>query len=109
MVNRGDIIFINFDPQTGSEQAGLCPALVISTVQYHKTTRTRALVCPITRTNRNLPVHIALDDRTLTYGYVMCDQLKTVDLEARNYRFVEVAPVDIVEDVVDVVADLIGA
>ncbi|MCL2168872.1 MAG: type II toxin-antitoxin system PemK/MazF family toxin [Defluviitaleaceae bacterium] len=108
MVRQGDIIFLDFDPQAGSEQAGVRPALVVSTNKYHFVTSKRAIVCPITRSDRKLPIHIRLDGRTETKGFIMCDQIKTVDLVARGFEFVEKAPSDIVDRVLDVLAEFIG-
>ena len=107
MVKQGDIIRINFDPQVGHEQAGRRPALVISNSNFTMITRTAAMVCPITRTDKNLPLHIRLDDRTQTTGIILCDQAKIIDIRARNFEFVEAAPSDIVSEVVDVVSSFL--
>ena len=61
------------------------------------------MVCPITRTNKMLPFHIELDERTRTTGVVLCDQAKIIDINARNFEFVEKAPKDIVLEVIDTV------
>ncbi|MCL2574587.1 MAG: type II toxin-antitoxin system PemK/MazF family toxin [Defluviitaleaceae bacterium] len=107
MVKQGDIIKLNFDPQMGTEQKGSRPAIVVSNCKFHKITRKRAWVCPITRTDKRYPIHIPLDERTDTGGVVLCDQIKTVDLEARGFEFIEVAPDDILSDVLDVVGGLL--
>jgi len=107
MVRQGDIIKLNFDPQAGHEQKGRRPALVISNTTFSQVTRTAAMVCPITRTDKKLPFHINLDDRTQTTGMILCDQAKIVDIQARNFEFVESAPEDIVLDILDVVAGFI--
>ena len=105
MVKQGDIIFTNFSPQAGSEQSGLRPALVISAQNYHDTRAKRAIVCPITSTDRKLPIHVKLDARTRTHGFIMCDHLKSIDLHARGCRYIETAPRDVVEFVLDIIAD----
>jgi len=105
MVKQGDIIKLNFDPQVGSEQKGSRPALVVSNDKFHKISIKRAWVCPITRTDRGYPVHICLDKRTNTDGVILCDQIKTVDLEARSFEFIEIAPDDVLRDVLDIIAD----
>ena len=74
MVNQGDIILLNFTPQSGHEQKGIRPALVISNKIFNDLTKF-AIVCPITQTNRKYLTHIELDERTKTKGVVMCDQL----------------------------------
>jgi len=107
MVRQGDIIMLNFNPQTGHEQGGRRPALVISNEDFARITKTAAMVCPITRKVKGLPFHINLDDRTNTSGVILCDQAKIIDIQARNYEFVEQAPADIVLDVIDTVSGFI--
>ena len=96
MVKQGDIIMLNFDPQSGREQAGVRPAVVISNDVFNIKTK-MAIVCPITNTNRGFPLHIALDDRTKTTGYVLCEHIKSLDLSARNCKVVERLPDDLLD------------
>ena len=103
MVNQGDIIRLNFNPQTGHEQSGRRPALVISNNSFTQITRTAAMVCPITMTDKSLPFHIKLDDRTKTKGVILCDQAKIIDIQARDFEFVEQAPQNIIFEVIDTV------
>ncbi|MDT3699548.1 MAG: type II toxin-antitoxin system PemK/MazF family toxin [Thermincola sp.] len=99
---QGDIITLDFDPQAGHEQKGHRPALVVSNTTFNRKTRI-AIVCPITNTERGFPLHIPLDERTLATGVVMCEQVKSLDITARNAVFREKAPEDIVEEVLDVI------
>ena len=103
MVNQGDIIWLSFDPRMGTEQKGHRPALVVSNSGYHKASGNRALVCSITRTDKNLPIHVRLDERTKTQGVILSDQITTVDLEARPYKFVETAPKDLLSKVISII------
>ena len=98
MVNQGDIIKINFNPQQGHEQAGYRPAVVISNNFFNKISGF-AIVCPITNTNRNFPLRIKLDDRTVTTGDILCDQVRSLDINARGFNFVEKLPEDILKKV----------
>jgi mRNA interferase MazF len=107
ILKQGDIVTLSFDPQTGHEQKGRRPALVISNRTFHQFTKNMAFVCPITNTNRDLPTQIALDDRTKTSGVVMCDQAKILDMSKRNAVFVEEAPREIVLDAIDIVIGFI--
>lgn len=102
MVNQGDIIRVNFNPQAGHEQAGYRPALVISNNFFNKKTNL-AIVCPITNTDNRFPLHIPLDSRTETTGVILCEHVKALDLTARTYKVVEALPKDVLEKVVDVV------
>ncbi len=100
---QGDIIWLDFDPQTGHEQKGRRPAIVVSNASFNRFTEKAAMVCPITKTFRKIPIQVKLDSRTKTSGVVMCDQAKILDLEQRNAVFIEAAPEDIVLEVIDII------
>lgn len=102
MPEQGDIITLEFDPQVGHEQKGRRPAMVVSNNIFNDFTK-MAMVCPITNNNRSFPLHVALDDRTSTTGVVMCEQIKTLDISARNALFKEKSPQDIMEEVIDII------
>lgn len=102
MVSQGDIIKLNFNPQKGHEQAGYRPAVVISNDLFNTKTNL-AILCPITNTDNKFPLHIPLDSRTQTTGVVLCEHVKTVDLNARPYTMVEKMPKDILCQVIDFV------
>ncbi len=99
---KGDFITLSFDSQSGHEQKGRRPALVISNLLFNKATGL-AIVCPITNTNRNIPFHLPVPSASSLTGFVMAEQVKSVDYNARNAGFVDKAPVQYVEDVVAVV------
>jgi len=93
---QGDIVKMNFDPTLGHEQAGYRPALVVSRDLYNANTK-QIVVCPITSKAKKLPMRIELDERTKTVGYIICDQIRTIDVIARNPSFVETLPGDLLE------------
>jgi mRNA interferase MazF len=66
-----------------------------------------AIVCPITNTNRGFPLHVPLDNRSTITGVIMCEQVKTLDISARSAVFKEMAPLDIIEEVVDKISGFI--
>lgn len=103
---QGDIIFLNFDPQIGHEQRGRRPALIVSNNTFNSFTGI-GVVCPITNTNREIPIHVSLDDRTKTTGVVMCDQVKSLDIRMRNAEFVEKVPEDILAEVIDIIVGFV--
>ena len=102
MVNQGDIIKINFNPQLGHEQAGYRPALVVSNNFFNEKAKL-AILCPITTSDHRFPLHIPLDNRTKTTGYILCEHLKSVDLNVRKYSFVEKIPLDILKQVYEII------
>jgi len=101
-VKQGDIIKTNFSPQAGHEQAGYRPAVVVSCKAFNKTTQ-MPVVCPITNTKRPFPFHVSLDERTKTTGVILCEQIKTVDLDERGMEYVEELPQDMLEKVLNIV------
>lgn len=102
MVRQGTIIRINFNPQSGHEQAGYRPAVVISNNIFNEKTKL-SIVCPITNTNNHFPLHIPLDNRTKTTGVILCEHIKSLDLNSRTYQVVEKLPQDILDKVIDIV------
>ena len=88
---KGDFIVLTFDPQSGHEQMGRRPALVVSNTLFNRRTGL-AMVCPITNTFRDMPFHVKVPDESSVTGYTMVEQLKSVDFVSRRARFVEKAP-----------------
>ena len=102
MVKQGDIIKLSFNPQTGHEQAGYRPAVVVSNNFFNQKT-SMTIVCPITNTNNQFPLHIPLDERVKTTGVILCEQVKALDLKARSYQTIEQLPNDLLQKVLDVI------
>lgn len=103
---QGDIIYLDFTPQSGHEQRGRRPALVVSNNLFNRV-NSLTMVCPITHTDRGLPFHVKLDSRTKTDGVVLCDQARMLDLTSRGASFVEKAPADLVAEAVDLITSFI--
>ena len=100
--SQGDIVWLDFDPQSGHEQRGRRPALVVSNDLFNRVS-SLTMVCPITHTDRNHPFHLRLDGRTKTAGVVLCDQARMLDLNSRNAVFAEKAPEDITAEAADLI------
>ena len=84
--DRGDIIWLNFNPQSGHEQKGRRPALVLSPAIYNNKTDL-ALVCPITSQKKGYPFEVVLGSNKIT-GVVLVDQIKSVDWRERRAELV---------------------
>ncbi len=97
---QGDIVMMNFTPQAGHEQGGRRPALVISNGSFHRYTQL-AIVCPITTKVKDYPMHVPLDERTATTGEILCEHVKSLDLNARMAAFVEALPSNLLEEVLE--------
>ena len=107
MVKQGSILKVNLNPTSGHEQAGYRPVLVISGNQFNSISNDIVIVCPISNTSHKFPLHIPLDNRTTTTGVVICDQVRTLDLTARSYKYIEDVPEDIINDVVSMVNQIL--
>jgi mRNA interferase MazF len=79
---QGEIIWINFDPQSGQEQSGRRPALVLSHASYNEKVG-RAFVCPITTKIKNYPFEVAVSTPTIG-GVILADHCKNLDWRSRN-------------------------
>jgi mRNA interferase MazF len=88
---KGDFITVTFDPQSGHEQKGRRPALVVSNTLFNESTGL-AIVCPITSTDRNYPFHVAIPDNPQVSGFVMVEQVKSIDFRARQTKKIGTAP-----------------
>jgi len=83
---RGDIVWLNFSPQTGHEQQGKRPAVVISPQAYNQKTGL-ALVCPITTKQKGYPFEVKIEIGKIN-GVVLSDQIKNLDWQQRDIQFI---------------------
>ncbi len=95
---RGHLIWVDFSPHAGHEQANRRPALVVSTAEFTALTGF-AIVCPITSQVKRYTFEVALPPDLAVSGVVLCDQVRSFDCTARNAVFVGQAPVEVVEEV----------
>jgi mRNA interferase MazF len=100
----GDIIILSFDPQSGHEQKGRRPALVVSNKIFNKNLGL-AYACPITNTKRDFPFHIKVDSKNIT-GYIMVEQLKSIDYNSRKIKFIEKVKQETLEEVLGIVESI---
>ena len=98
---RGDLIALTFDPQSGHEQKGRRPALVISHHLFNKHTGL-AIVCPITTTERGFPFHVQVTGAPKVTGFVMVEQVKSIDFGARHAKRIAKAPQPVLEEVLSI-------
>ena len=85
--NRGDVVWLAFDPQAGHEQAGVQPAVVLSPQAYNERSRL-IVVVPVTRQIKSYPFEVVLPAGLPVRGAVLSDQIKSVDWRARKARFI---------------------
>ena len=99
--NKGDFIALTFDPQSGHEQRGRRPALVVSNDLFNRHTGL-CIVCPVTNTRRNFPFHVSIPDGEKITGVVMVEQVKSVDFQARSATRLGKAPESVLDDVLSI-------
>ena len=105
---RGDIVWLQFDPLAGHEQAGKRPALVISPSAYNGRVGL-ALLCPITSQQKGYPFEVALPAGLKIQGVVLADQLKSLDWRIRRAERVERVPPDVLDEAAAKIRVLIEA
>ena len=84
--DRGDVVWINFNPQAGHEQAGHRPALVISPAAYNKKIGL-AILCPITTKVKGYPFEVIIPEGLEAKGVILADQVKNLDWRVRKAAF----------------------
>lgn len=85
--DKGDIIWLDLNPQVGHEQAGRRPALVLSPKYYNQKVGL-AIICPITSRVKDYPFIVKIPDNLKVSGVVLSDQLKCLDWEKRNAEYI---------------------
>ncbi|MGH8455312.1 MAG: endoribonuclease MazF [Nevskiales bacterium] len=105
---RGDIIWLDFNPQAGHEQAGHRPALVLTGQRYNRVTG-MAICCPITTRPKGYPFEVPLGASASITGAVLSDQAKSLDWRARNAKRATRVTPEILADVTHRVTVLISS
>ena len=105
--DRGDAIWLSFDPQAGREQAGRRPAMVLSPASYNGKSGL-VVVCPITSRAKGYPFESPLPDGLPLQGVVLADHLRSVDWQARRAEHICRLPEGLIDDVAAKVPALLG-
>ena len=98
---KGDFIAVTFDPQSGHEQKGRRPALVVSNTLFNQQTGL-AIVCPITNTDRGYPFHVTISANPDIRGFVMVEQVKSIDFRARKAKLIGKASDEVFDEVLSI-------
>jgi len=102
---RGDIIWLNFNPGSGHEQKGKRPAIVISPKGYNEKVGL-GLFCPITSKTKNYPFEVKIENEKIT-GVVLTDQIKSLDWKTREIEFIAKETSEKINEIVDKISVLI--
>ena len=81
--DRGDVVWLRFDPQAGHEQTGRRPAVVLSPRAYNRKVGL-ALFCPVTSQVKEYPFEVPLQAGSKLRGVILSDQIKSLDWKARR-------------------------
>jgi mRNA interferase MazF len=93
--DRGDAIWLTFNPQVGHEQAGRRPALILSPASYNGKVGL-AILCPITNQAKGYPFEVAIPKDLAVAGVILADQVKSLDWRGRNAEFINKLPDSVV-------------
>jgi mRNA interferase MazF len=98
---KGDFVIISFTPQSGHEQRGRRPAIVVSSKLFNKATG-MILVCPVTSSKRYSPFHVPVTDAASVSGEIMLEQIKSIDYKCKKVQFIEKASEEVLNEVLSI-------
>ncbi len=104
---RGDVIRLDFHPQTGHEQAGRRPALVLSPTEYNRRVGL-AVVCPMTNQKKDYPWEVEIPDNPFVSGVILADQVKNLDWKQRKAEFICTLEEAVLQEVVEKIIALLN-
>ena len=104
--DRGDLVWLQFNPQAGHEQSGIRPALVISPKSYNSKVGL-ALFCPITKKVKGYPFEVDIPKDQKASGTILSDQIKSLDWRVRKAKKIERVPDEVIQEVLGKVESLI--
>lgn len=96
--DQGDLVWIDFDPQSGREQAGRRPALVPTPARYNRLVGL-LIACPITRQAKGYPFESPLPASLPIQGVVLSDHVRSLDWRTRRAEYICKAPAEVVDGV----------
>ncbi len=96
--NRGDIVFLDFDPIKGHEQGGNRPALVLSPYAYNSATEL-LIACPITSVMKGYPFEVAIPTYKKIKGVILSNYVRSIDWKERRVKFIEKISPELLQEV----------
>jgi mRNA interferase MazF len=104
---RGEVVWITLNPQSGHEQRGRRPALILSPRSYNDKTGL-AILCPITSQVKGYPFEVLLPSGLPVSGAVLSDQVKSLDWRSRKAEPICRLPADVTSEALDKLATLLS-
>jgi mRNA interferase MazF len=105
--DAGDLVWLDFTPQAGREQAGRRPAVVLSPRPYNEKT-SLAIVCPTTSQAKGYPFEVAMPTRSRITGVILADHLKSLDWRERRAQRIGKIPRSHLKQVLELISTLLG-
>jgi len=96
--DRGDAVWLDFDPQAGHEQAGRRPAIVLSPAGYNRNVGL-AIFCPVTTRIKGYPFEVVIPEGLKISGVILADQVKNFDWTVRKTKLITRLPNSVTDEV----------
>ena len=103
----GDVVWITLNPQAGHEQAGRCPAVVLSPQNYNGKIGL-AILCPITKQIKGYPFEVLIPEGLPVAGAILSDQVKSLDWRARDVELIRTLPTETISEVLQKLVTLLS-
>ncbi len=104
--DRGDLVWLQFDPQSGHEQAGRRPALTLSPKAYNQKVGL-AIFCPVTSHEKGYPFEVKIKEKKIQ-GVILADQVKSLDWKKRKAKFIVKVPLSVINNVIELLSTLVS-
>ncbi len=104
--DRGDVVWIDFNPQAGHEQAGRRPAIILSPAYYNQRAGL-AIICPITNQAKGYPFEVIIPAGLKVTGVVLADQARNLDWRARKASMITKLPSGVTDEILEKLRTLI--
>ena len=105
--DKGDFVWVDFNPTKDRKQSKVRPTLVLSPKSYNKKTSLVIIMCPITSVQKGYPFEVVVNDKKVS-GVVLSDHVRLLDWKSRNVRFIAKAKPKVFQEVQTKLLLLIG-
>lgn len=104
---RGDYIWIDFEPQSGREIMKYRPAIVLTERAYNQRQGV-CVVCPSSTKDKQYAYDVKVAIESDRPSVIKADQLRSLDWRTRRAKFIGQAPADVMEEIRETIAALLG-